>query len=231
MGERGFLGTITGLLAEALYAQGRPDEAREMTEETQVTAAPGDLEAQARWRVVQTQVLARIGQSPAERALLDEAAGLISPTSRAMLKAQVLTARPKWMGSPRIPSRPRPACAQRCVSKGPARRPARRPGRRRPHQPHHPPGPSRPNRPSYAQKRLCARPAVLLILLCHRSRSAVRANSARAEPLSQSPSVIAFTENRFANGYAGRSRGTTSSHAPGWAPPPEGHGTTPGYAQ
>jgi hypothetical protein len=52
MGERGFLGTITGLLAEALYAQGRPDEAREMTEETQVTAAPGDLEAQARWRVV-----------------------------------------------------------------------------------------------------------------------------------------------------------------------------------
>jgi hypothetical protein len=28
MGERGYLSTIAGKLAEALYAQGRPDEAR-----------------------------------------------------------------------------------------------------------------------------------------------------------------------------------------------------------
>ncbi len=93
MGERGYLSTVAGVLAEALYAQGRLEEARQMTEEVQAAAAPGDIDAQARWRSVRAKVLARRGQLPAARTLLDEAAALVSPTSWAALQAETLLAR------------------------------------------------------------------------------------------------------------------------------------------
>ena len=93
MGEQGYLSTVAGVLAEALYAQGRLDEARQMTEETQAAAAPSDIDAQARWRSVRAKVLARSGQFPAARILLDEAAELVSPTSWAALQAETLLAR------------------------------------------------------------------------------------------------------------------------------------------
>jgi tetratricopeptide (TPR) repeat protein len=99
MGERGYLNTVAGVLAEALYAQDRLDEARQMTEETQAAAAPGDIDAQARWRAVRAKVLARSGQYPAARTLLDEAAALVSPTSWAALQAETLlaTAEVHWL--------------------------------------------------------------------------------------------------------------------------------------
>jgi tetratricopeptide (TPR) repeat protein len=93
MGERARLGTVLGLLAEALYAQGRLDEARQMTEEAQATAAPADIDAQARWRAVRAKVLARAGRFPAAQALLDEAAALVLPTCWAALQAEILLAR------------------------------------------------------------------------------------------------------------------------------------------
>ncbi len=93
MGEQGYLSTVAGVLAEALYAQGRLDEARQMTEETQAAAAPSDIDAQARWRSVRAKVLARSSQFPAARILLDEAAELVSPTSWAALQAETLLAR------------------------------------------------------------------------------------------------------------------------------------------
>jgi tetratricopeptide (TPR) repeat protein len=93
MGERGYLSSIAGRLAEALYAQGRLDEAQQMTEEAQAAAAPDDLDAQARWRAARAKVLARSGQFLAARILLDEAAALISPTSWAALQAQILMAK------------------------------------------------------------------------------------------------------------------------------------------
>lgn len=49
MGERGILSTIAGVLAEAVYRQGRFDEAQQLTEEAQALAAGDDLDAQARW--------------------------------------------------------------------------------------------------------------------------------------------------------------------------------------
>jgi class 3 adenylate cyclase/tetratricopeptide (TPR) repeat protein len=93
MGERGPLSSVAGLLAEVLYAQGRLAEAQQMTEQAQAAAAPGDIDAQARWRAARAKVLARGGQFPAARALLDEAAALISPTSWAALQAEILMAR------------------------------------------------------------------------------------------------------------------------------------------
>jgi class 3 adenylate cyclase/tetratricopeptide (TPR) repeat protein len=92
-GERGYLSSIAGWLAEALYAQGRLDEAHQMTEEAQAAAAPDDIDAQAWWRPVRAKVLARTGQLPAAHTLLDEAEALVSPTSWATLQAQILMAR------------------------------------------------------------------------------------------------------------------------------------------
>lgn len=51
-----------------------------MTEEAQVAAGPADIDAQARWRAARAKVLARGGQFPAARTLLDEAEALASPT-------------------------------------------------------------------------------------------------------------------------------------------------------
>jgi predicted ATPase/class 3 adenylate cyclase len=92
MGERGYLSTVAGCLAEAVYAQGRFAEAQQWTEEAQTAAAPGDIDAQARWRVTRARLLARRGHFPAARTLLDDAAALVSPTSWAAFQAQILMA-------------------------------------------------------------------------------------------------------------------------------------------
>ena len=93
MGERGFLSSVAGWLAEALYAQGRLGEAQQATEQAQAAAAPADIDAQARWRAARAKVLARAGQFPAAQTLLDEAEALVSPTCWAALQAGILLAR------------------------------------------------------------------------------------------------------------------------------------------
>jgi len=93
IGERGILSSVAGRLAEALCAQGRLEEAQQMTEEAQAAAPPGDIEAQARWRAARAKLVARGGRFPAARTLLDEAAALVSATSWAVLQAEILMAK------------------------------------------------------------------------------------------------------------------------------------------
>ena len=93
MGERGYLSSIAGWLAEALYAQGRLDQAQQMTEEAEAAATLGDIDAQSRWRATRAKLLARAGQFPAARRLADEAEALVSPTSWAALQAEILIAK------------------------------------------------------------------------------------------------------------------------------------------
>ena len=93
MGERGYLCTVAGMLAGALYAQGRLDEAQRMTEEAEAAAAPGDLDAQARWLATRVKLLARRGQFSVARQLADQAQALISQTSWAALQAELLVAK------------------------------------------------------------------------------------------------------------------------------------------
>ena len=89
-GERRYLLSAASPLAEALYAQGRLEEAQRMTEEAEALAGADDVNAQARWRATRAKLLARRGQFPAARRLADEAVALVSPTSWAALKAQIL---------------------------------------------------------------------------------------------------------------------------------------------
>ena len=93
MDEQGYLASVAGWLASVLYAQGRLDDARQMTEEAQAAAMPEDIDAQVHWRLTRARLLARSGQFPTARRIADEAEALIRPTSWAMLKVQVLLAR------------------------------------------------------------------------------------------------------------------------------------------
>ena len=92
MGERGHRSTLASLLAEALYLQGRLDEAQQMTEEAETLSPSDDIDAQARWRAARAKLLARHRQFPAARQLIAEAQALISPTSWMSLKAYLLMA-------------------------------------------------------------------------------------------------------------------------------------------
>jgi class 3 adenylate cyclase/tetratricopeptide (TPR) repeat protein len=80
MGEKGYLATRRGCLAETLYAQGRYDEAAELSEQMEVAAIedPTDLDPQIRWRAVRARVLARRGEHARAEALAREALGLIA---------------------------------------------------------------------------------------------------------------------------------------------------------
>jgi tetratricopeptide (TPR) repeat protein len=91
-GERGASGYLAALLGEALCALGRVDEAQQMTEEAQATAAPDDIDPHAQWRATRAKLLARRGEFSAARRLVDEAQALLPPASRSVPKAETLVA-------------------------------------------------------------------------------------------------------------------------------------------
>jgi predicted ATPase/DNA-binding SARP family transcriptional activator len=88
-----FLPSTLPNLAEALYAQGRLDEAEQVTEETQALAPAGAFDTQARWRATRAKILARRGQHTAARQFANEAETIAAPTSWTTLQAQVLEAK------------------------------------------------------------------------------------------------------------------------------------------
>jgi ATP/maltotriose-dependent transcriptional regulator MalT len=93
MGERGYRSTAVAFLAEALYAQGRLDEAQRLTEDAEALAGAADVVSQAQWRATRAKLLARRGESGAAARLADEALAQILPTSSAPLLGEVLTAK------------------------------------------------------------------------------------------------------------------------------------------
>jgi tetratricopeptide (TPR) repeat protein len=80
LGERYLLSSVAGLLAEALAAQGRFDDAGALSIETEELAAADDIEAQTLWRSVRAKVLAARGALVEAEALAREAVDLLSPT-------------------------------------------------------------------------------------------------------------------------------------------------------
>ncbi|MFZ0181116.1 MAG: adenylate/guanylate cyclase domain-containing protein [Candidatus Dormiibacterota bacterium] len=78
MGASGFLGTGLGMLAEAIYAQGRFADAAAVSERAKELTAgdPSDVDAQYRWRAVRAKVLAQKGEYAAAEILAREAVAL-----------------------------------------------------------------------------------------------------------------------------------------------------------
>ncbi len=72
-GDQGFYSTMIGQFAEALYSQGRYDDAEEWAQAVAEVAMENDYEPQITWRSVRSRVLARRQQFDEAKALAREA--------------------------------------------------------------------------------------------------------------------------------------------------------------
>ena len=90
MGDRGGLvADLAVLLADALYAQGRFDEARQVIDEACAVPSPDIIGAP--W-LTKAKLLARRGQFAEARRLVRRAEALLSPTSAPLMRADVMEA-------------------------------------------------------------------------------------------------------------------------------------------
>ena len=90
LGERYFLSTVAGELARVLYAQGRLDEAEQMSRHTQQLADSDDIASQTLWRTVQAKLLARRGNSDGALILVGEAIEMLERTDATLAQAETL---------------------------------------------------------------------------------------------------------------------------------------------
>ena len=90
MGERALLATTAVLLATAVYAQGRDDEADELCRVSESIAAREDLATQVMWRGVRAKIRARRGVLDEAEALGHEAVRLAEPTDLLVVRGDAL---------------------------------------------------------------------------------------------------------------------------------------------
>ncbi len=114
MGNLGGLAAdLAVLLADALYAQGRFDEARQMIDEACAVPSPDTIGAP--W-LTEAKLLARRGQFAVARRLVRQAEALLTPTSAPLKRADVLEAEAEVERLAGHPSSPQAACAPPCRS-------------------------------------------------------------------------------------------------------------------
>jgi tetratricopeptide (TPR) repeat protein len=80
IGEVSLLSTVAGILAQALYAQGRYDESERFTRISEESAGAEDVYSQLLWRSVRAKCFARHGEIRAALALARECDSLIEAT-------------------------------------------------------------------------------------------------------------------------------------------------------
>ena len=90
MGEAYLLSTIAGELARAVYAQGRLDEADELTRLAEQYSAPDDVTSQALWRSVRAKVLARRSEPDGALPLAREAVAMLRTTDALVWQGNAL---------------------------------------------------------------------------------------------------------------------------------------------
>jgi len=90
MGDRSGLSTNTAMLAEAVLAQDRDEEALDLTVQSERAAAAEDLPVQVQWRGPRAKVLARRGKLDEAERLANEAVSLAARTDFLNLHANAL---------------------------------------------------------------------------------------------------------------------------------------------
>ena len=90
MGEKYFHPMVTGLLAKAVYEQGRDVDATALALEASELAAAEDIEAQALWRGVRARALAAQGNHDEAEHLAREAVDLLRSTDAPVKQADAL---------------------------------------------------------------------------------------------------------------------------------------------
>jgi class 3 adenylate cyclase len=92
MGESAILGSITASLADAVCAQGRHDEAVELTRISEAASAHDDVAAQSEWRSARARALARSGDRATGELLAREAVARVDETDFLNLRADARAA-------------------------------------------------------------------------------------------------------------------------------------------
>jgi len=90
MGERNYISTTAGLLADVLYRQGRYEESAEFTAACEHLASPGDVASQFLWRCVRGKLKARQGKIGEAESLLSAAMALIETSDQLDLQGNGL---------------------------------------------------------------------------------------------------------------------------------------------
>jgi ATP/maltotriose-dependent transcriptional regulator MalT len=90
MGERNYISTTAGLLADVLYRQGRFDEAAEFAGICEHLASPDDVASQFLWRCVRGKLKARQGSVDEAESLLSTATALIETSDQLDLQGNGL---------------------------------------------------------------------------------------------------------------------------------------------
>jgi class 3 adenylate cyclase/tetratricopeptide (TPR) repeat protein len=93
IGEVTFLSTVAGILAEAIYAQDRYDEAESFTRISEESAGAEDVYSQLLWRSVRSKCLARQGKMSQALALASECVPLVEATDSLDLRWHALMSR------------------------------------------------------------------------------------------------------------------------------------------
>jgi class 3 adenylate cyclase/tetratricopeptide (TPR) repeat protein len=86
-GETGWLATVLAWLAEAVYLQGRADQAYQLSEECEQLAEGGDVFSRVLWRSVRARVLADRGRTADAERLSRQAVTLADDTDSLALQA------------------------------------------------------------------------------------------------------------------------------------------------
>ena len=90
MGERNYISTTAGLLADVLYRQGRYDESAEFAGACEQLASPDDVASQFHWRCVRGKLKARQGAIDEAESLLSAATALIETSDQLDLQGNGL---------------------------------------------------------------------------------------------------------------------------------------------
>ena len=93
MGERRYFAFIAAMHADALYAQDRCDEARQMTDDARAANVPDSGIWATSIMSLRAKMLARSRQLAAARQLVAQAEALMTPASSAVVRAEVLEAK------------------------------------------------------------------------------------------------------------------------------------------
>ena len=90
LGERGYLATVGGMLAQAIYAQGRYDQAEKFVRISKDAAASDDIASQVIWRSTLAKVLANRDKTEEAEALAREAVEMSEETDDLDMRADAL---------------------------------------------------------------------------------------------------------------------------------------------
>ena len=108
IGEVAWLSTVVGILAEAVYRQGRYDEAERLAQASEESAGTEDVYSNVLWRSVRAKVLARRGRVEEAERLARAAVALAEATDFLLLRWYALAAQAEILELAGRPEEARP---------------------------------------------------------------------------------------------------------------------------